>query len=100
MSAIRKYYLIRIDKRGLAHAMGSDFVSASTRHWQNYEKPLIKKDNPRARVIINESKKDNTLVDSVLVLYPGDKKLDGIKDYIISATKYKEMIKKNKFKFE
>lgn len=95
MSAIRKYYLIHIDKKGISKKIGAEYKNASMRYWQNFEKPLIKKDTPKAKIIIKGSKPDTTLVDSVLVLNP-----DGTKDYIVAHTKYQQMLKENKFKFK
>lgn len=95
MSAIRKYYLISVNKNGIAREINVPLKRpASVGYWEKYQKPLIKKGDPEARVYTTKSKKDKTLVDYVTVSYP-----DGSKDYIVAHTKYQEMLKKNKFNF-
>lgn len=90
----RKYYLIHINRNGIAKQIDTANKPASKSYWEGYQKHLIKKDDPKARVKIYGSNGENPLVDYVIVSYP-----EGSKDYIVAHTKYQEMLIKNKFNF-
>lgn len=90
----RKYYLIHINRNGIAKQIDTVNKPASKIYWKNCEKPLMKKDDPKSRIAIYGTNGKNPLVDCVIV-----SNLDGSKDYIVAHTKYKEMLIKNKFNF-
>ncbi len=65
----RKYHTITINRKGEKLFFPGFYQNSSIGYWQRYKKNFISK-NPGVRFDIFTSKKDATLVDKVMVLYP------------------------------